>query len=68
MGILEQLLDLIKQFLTEQKKTNELLEIIKRQNQPKNDFIIKGQKEASYILGISVPTLKKAIDEDKLSL
>ncbi len=44
MGIFENLLEVGKQFLTEQKKTNELLEILINKNSTKNDFIIKGQK------------------------
>jgi hypothetical protein len=68
MGILEEIFDLAKKFLEEQKKTNQLLETLINQNYIKNDFIIKGQKETAYILGCSIPTLTKALNENKLKL
>ena len=66
MGILEKLFDLGIEFLNEQKKTNQLLTQLTQQTSTKNDFIIKGQKDASYILGCSIPTLKKYIDDGLL--
>jgi len=68
MGILEIILDLIRQFLAGQRKTNELLEEILIQVSIKSDFLIDGQEQASLILECSVPTLKKHIDSNDLIL
>jgi len=68
MGILEKIFEYAKEFLNEQKKTNEFLEIIANQKTIKNDFIIKGQVEASQVLGCSIPTLKKLMDTNQLLL
>ncbi len=68
MGILEKIFDMVVQFLTEQKKTNELLEQIKIQTSIKSDFLIHGQDQAILILECSTPTLKKYIDNNTLEL
>ena len=68
MGILENIFEYVKQFLNGQKRTNELLEILIKQKTIKNDFVIKGQDEASQVLGCSIPTLKKLMDTNRLLL